>query len=82
MCHDLIAAPSPDRFLVEFPADFRTIRRADSALALAWRLQLRSICEAAFASGYTVIDFVHEPGQRARSCYVLQRIESSESALP
>ena len=81
VCHDPIAAPPPDRFLVEFPADFQAIRRADSALALAWRLQLRSICEAAFASGYTVIDFVHEPGQRPRSCYVLQRLDSSESAL-
>ena len=81
VCHDPIAAPPPDRFLVEFPADFQAIRRADDALALAWRLHLRSICEAAFASGYTVLDFVHEPGRRARSCYVLQRIESSESAL-
>ena len=81
VCHDPIAAPPPDRFLVEFPADFQAIRRADSALALAWRLQLRSICEVAFASGYTVIDFVYEPGPRARSCYVLQRIDSSESSL-
>ena len=27
--------PPPDRFLVEFPADFQTIRRADNALAVA-----------------------------------------------
>jgi predicted GNAT superfamily acetyltransferase len=81
VCPDPIGPPSADRFFVEFPADFQAIRRADNALAVAWRLHLRSICEAAFASGYTVIDCVHEPGQPARSFYVMQRIDSSESAL-
>jgi predicted GNAT superfamily acetyltransferase len=81
VCHDPIVAPPPDRFLVELPADFQTIRRADNALAMAWRLHLRSICETAFASGFTVIDYVHDPGQQARSFYVMQRIDSSESAL-
>jgi predicted GNAT superfamily acetyltransferase len=81
VCRDPIEPPQTDRFLVEFPADFQAIRRADNALAIAWRLHLRSICEAAFASGYTVIDYVHEPGQHARSFYVMLRTESSESAL-
>jgi predicted GNAT superfamily acetyltransferase len=81
VCVDPIEPPLSDRFLAEFPADFQAIRRADNALAAAWRLHLRAICEAAFASGYTVIDYVHEPGQRARSFYVMQRIDSSESAL-
>ena len=81
VCQDPVGPPSSDRYLVEFPADFQVIRRADNALAVAWRLHLRSICEAAFASGYTVIDFVHEPGPHARSFYVMQRIESSESSL-
>jgi predicted GNAT superfamily acetyltransferase len=66
---------------MEFPADFQSIKRIDKALAIAWRLHVRSICEAAFTSGYTVIDYVHEAGQRARSFYVMQRIDSSESAL-
>jgi predicted GNAT superfamily acetyltransferase len=82
VCHDPIEAPPLDRFLVEFPAEFQTIRRADNALAMAWRLHLRSICETAFASGFTVIDYVHDPGRRARSFYVMQRIDSSENALP
>ncbi len=82
VCEDPIERPRSDRFLVEFPADFQAIRRADSALAKAWRLQLRSICEAAFAAGYTVIDCLYEPGQRARSFYVLLQTESSDSALP
>ena len=81
VCRDPIELPSSDRFLVEFPADFQAIRRADNALAVAWRVHLRSICEAAFASGYTIIDCIHEPGPRARSFYVMLRIESSESSL-
>jgi predicted GNAT superfamily acetyltransferase len=81
VCQDTIEPPSAERFLVEFPANFQAIRRVDQALATAWRLQVRSICEAAFASGYAVIDYVHEPGQRARSFYVMLRIDSSESAL-
>jgi predicted GNAT superfamily acetyltransferase len=71
----------PDRFLVEFPADFQAIKRADNTLAIAWRLHLRSICEAAFANGFTVVDYVHEPGTRARSFYLLQKIASSESSM-
>jgi len=71
----------PDRFLVEFPADFQAIKRADNTLAIAWRLHLRSICEAAFTNGFTVIDYVHEPSTRARSFYVLHKIESSENSL-
>jgi predicted GNAT superfamily acetyltransferase len=81
VCQDPIEPPPSDRFLVEFPADFQAIRRADNALAIAWRLHLRSICEAAFLSGYTVIDCVHEPGPRARSFYVMLQTESSESSL-
>jgi predicted GNAT superfamily acetyltransferase len=81
VCADPIEPPSTDRFLVEFPADFQSVKRADHQLAIAWRLHLRSICQSAFASGYTVIDYVHEPGSRTRSFYILQRLDSSESAL-
>ncbi len=74
--------PMPlDRFLLEFPADFQTIKRADNALAIAWRLHVRNLCETAFATGLTVIDYVHEPGPRARSVYVLQQIDSRESSM-
>lgn len=85
VCPTPIELPATDRFLVEFPANFQSIRRADRELAVAWRLHLRSICQSAFASGYTVIDYVHEPvhesGPRARSFYIMQRLESSESNL-
>jgi predicted GNAT superfamily acetyltransferase len=81
VCQGPIEPPRSEQFLVEFPADFQAIKRTDRQLAVAWRLHLRSICEAAFASGYTVIDCLHEPGQHARSFYVMLQTESSESAL-
>ena len=68
-----------ERFLVEFPADFQTIRRIDSELALAWRLHIRSISEAAFQRGYSVIDYIYEPGSPARSYYTMQQLEFSET---
>jgi predicted GNAT superfamily acetyltransferase len=67
--------------LIEFPTDFQAIRKIDGGLAQAWRLQIRSICEEAFARGYSVIDYIYEPGPPARSFYLLQQIESNESAL-
>jgi predicted GNAT superfamily acetyltransferase len=69
---DPIGPITADRFLVEFPADFQAIRRVDPDLALAWRLQIRAICEDAFARGYSVIDYVYEPGSPARSYYLIQ----------
>jgi len=80
-CANSIEPLPADRFLVEFPADFQAIKRADNTLAIAWRLHLRSICETAFAEGFTVMDYLYETGTRARSFYVLQKIESSESSL-
>jgi predicted GNAT superfamily acetyltransferase len=81
VCQEPIESWPSHRFLVEFPADFQAIRRADHALAVAWRLHFRSICEAAFAAGFTVLDCVHTPDAPWRSFYVLQQIESSESGL-
>jgi len=68
-----------ERFLVEFPADFQAIRRIDPDLALAWRFHLRAICESAFKRGYSVIDYVYEPGPPARSYYVMQQLEFGEA---
>ncbi len=81
VCQDPIAPLPLNRFLVEFPADFQAVKQADWALAVAWRLHLRSICEAAFAAGFTVLDCVHTPDTPRRSFYVMQQIESSESGL-
>lgn len=54
--------------LVEIPPDFQAIKRADNALALAWRLHARQIFESAFAAGYVAIDFIRDAG---RSLYSL-----------
>ncbi len=70
-----------DQFLIEFPADFQAIKRADKVLAIDWRLHLRHICEAAFAAGFAVTDYIYEPGTHARSFYVLRRIDSNEDSL-
>jgi predicted GNAT superfamily acetyltransferase len=81
VCANPIDSRLPDQFLVEFPADFQTVKRADNALAITWRLHLRSICETAFADGFTLTDYVHEPGTRARCFYRLQKVASSENSL-
>jgi predicted GNAT superfamily acetyltransferase len=81
VCMDAVKPLSDDRALLEIPSDFQSIKKTKSDLARAWREQIRSICEGAFARGYSVIDFVYESGPPARSFYVLQQVESSESAL-
>ena len=79
VCMDAVKPLSDDRALVEFPSDFQSIKKTKGDLARAWREQIRSICEGAFARGFSVIDFVYEPGPPARSFYLLQQIESSEN---
>jgi len=81
VCADPIALPAADRSLIEFPSDFQAIKRTDNGLARAWRMQLRAICETAFARGFSVIDCLYEPGPPARSFYALLQTESGESAL-
>ena len=60
--------------LVEIPYDFQTLKAADLSLARAWRFYTRAVFEQAFATGYLVTDFVHEPG---RSFYVLTHGETT-----
>ena len=63
--------------LLEIPADFLALKEADHALALEWRLHTRACFEASFAQGYLATDFVHLPGSRPRSFYVLSHGEST-----
>ena len=65
-----IAPLEGDRFLVEIPARFQAIKRADMGLARAWREHTRRIFEAAFGRGYVAVDHLFEAG---RSCYLLER---------
>jgi predicted GNAT superfamily acetyltransferase len=45
------------RLLVEIPAGFVDLQRADPSCARAWRLQTREIFETYFARGYRAVDF-------------------------
>ncbi|MCU0494070.1 MAG: hypothetical protein MUD01_20970 [Chloroflexaceae bacterium] len=56
--------------LLRFPANMQQIKASRPELALPWRLQLRELCEAAFAAGYTVVDMLAEAGL---SCYLLKQ---------
>ncbi len=66
--------------LIEIPAHFQQVRKADLKLAAAWRLHTRALFEAAFAAGYAAVDFASPvlDGVR-RSYYLLQ--PASNSAL-
>jgi predicted GNAT superfamily acetyltransferase len=70
-----VAELNTDLALVEIPADFQSLKRADKTLALAWRMQTREIFERAFGRGYLVTDFVFESATR-RGFYVLILTES------
>lgn len=62
------------RVALEIPAHFQQVRRADLALAEAWRSHTRAHFEAAFAAGYAAVDFVSDVDEagRRRSFYLLQ----------
>ena len=70
--------------LIEIPPNFQEIKVKDMPLARAWRTQTRAMFKEAFAAGYWVTDFFHEPlDGRERSFYALSRgeirIEVSEN---
>jgi predicted GNAT superfamily acetyltransferase len=81
---DLITPPiffksdvDPPILLVEFPADFNSLKSKDMDLALTWRLHTREIFSKLFSRGYLVTDFIHTPGEVPRSYYVLSHGEST-----
>ncbi len=62
---------------VEIPNDFQTIKKANMALALDWRLKTREVFEAYFARGYEAVDFVRAgevwgPERASHNWYVLK----------
>jgi predicted GNAT superfamily acetyltransferase len=62
---------SPAMFLVEIPADFPSLKKADSSLAKEWREHTRQIFEQLFERDYLVTDLIHSSGSPARSYYVV-----------
>ena len=63
--------------LVEIPADFLSLKAAKIELAREWRTVTRILFENLFESGYLATDFVHLPGDIARSYYVLSNGEGT-----
>jgi len=60
--------------LIEIPADFQAVKRADIALARDWRLHTRELFEGYFEAGYTVTEFISERmGGERRNFYLLER---------
>ena len=56
--------------LVEVPVDLERLRKQDPSAARDWRLMTRDVFELLFASGYTIVGFVHEGG---RSFHLFER---------
>lgn len=78
----VIASVPAATILVEIPADFLTLKAADPALALRWRMGTRAAFQALFRQGYAVTDFVRQPGSRPRAAYVLTRTSSLKERIP
>ena len=64
--------------LVEIPTDFLALKAADPVLALHWRLSTRAVFQTIFRQGYTVTDFVREPGSTPRAVYELTQTSPSK----
>ena len=67
-----VSRPS-NLMLVEIPASFQAIKKADLALAQRWRSHTRDVFEGLFDSGFIVTDFVVHEDERGRlhSYYLL-----------
>lgn len=59
----------------EIPADYQTLKTTAPALALEWRLAVRTIAETYFAAGYVVVDFVHRRTQAGECSYYVLRAD-------
>lgn len=55
--------------LVEIPADFELLLRADADLAVQWRSTTRSILTAYFARGYVIDDFWPPRAEDSAPCF-------------
>jgi predicted GNAT superfamily acetyltransferase len=66
-------SPAPlegERLLVQVPADLQALKRADLALARAWRETSAAHLCSAFARGYAATEYLHQDGH---SYYLLQK---------
>ena len=67
----VIAEPpaGESHLLLEIPASFQSIKRADPSLALEWRIAARGAFEGAFAEGYAAVEFLRSAD--GRGAYLL-----------
>jgi len=56
-------APTDTPLAIPVPDDISAIRRTDPELGKVWRLYMRGALEAAFGTGYRMVDCVNLPGQ-------------------
>ena len=61
-----------EKFLIQIPDNFQSIKAADRGLALEWRLQTRRLFEDAFDRGYLATDLLIDGG---RSFYLMEEEE-------
>ncbi len=73
-----VPAPAPTQSgqramaLIEIPADYTAMMRAEPALAVRWREHSRRVFTGAFARGFMVTDFLHENVDgRERAFYLM-----------
>lgn len=66
------ALPGAARLLLEVPAHFQALKKADAPLAQDWRLHVRTLLLQAFEAGYFITDFVFEGSVRPRAFYLLE----------
>lgn len=69
-----VRSPEGETVLVEIPARIQAVKRTDPGLALAWRMNVREACEAAFAAGYTACDVVKAIVEGIPRVYYLLRL--------
>jgi chorismate synthase len=69
------------RLLVEIPVGFSEMQTTDAALALEWRLAVRSIFQTYFSKGYRAVDFfLSKPSHRGHYLLALKEAEAAPAA--
>lgn len=69
------------RLLVEIPTGFAEMQSAQPALALEWRLTIRTVFQAYFRQGYRAVDFfLSKPSGRGHYLLALKEAEAGPGA--
>lgn len=74
-------AGAESHLLVEIPQDFQALKHRDRALALEWRLALRSALEPAFKDGYAAVEFLRDAAAQ-RGAYLLFKRPAPPGGTP